>query len=227
MQVEDIPAVMEVERQSFAMPWPSHAYKKELKENRLARYIVARRSFQGPDILATAQVGAEAQGAVRGPVRRGLLNWITDLLGGSVPPAAVADERVHRVVGYAGIWLMVDESHVTSIAVAAAYRGLGIGDLLFLSLIDTSRQIGAQYMTLEVRVTNTLAQNLYREFGFKETGVRKRYYSDNNEDALIMWSDPLESPGFQHMVEDHRRALLDRFRSSQIVSEMRARGVQA
>jgi [ribosomal protein S18]-alanine N-acetyltransferase len=228
MQIDDIQAVMEVERQSFTMPWPSHAYRRELKENRLARYIVARRTFPGPDIFGPRGAQSEPEGVVtHSTARRGLLGWITDILGNSNPPGPVADERAQRVVGYAGLWLMVDEAHVTSIAVASAYRGLGIGELLFLSLVDISRSIGAQYMTLEVRVSNTLAQNLYRKFGFKETGVRRRYYSDNNEDALIMWSDPLESPGFLHMVEEHRSALVARMKSSQIVSELRARGVQA
>ncbi len=226
MQIEDIPAVMEVERQSFTMPWPSHAYKRELKENRLARYIVARRTFPGPDLIPAR--GSEPEGVVsRSTARRGLLDWIADLLGGHAQPSEAVGERVQRVVGYAGLWLMVDEAHVTSIAVASAYRGLGVGELLFISLVDVSRQIGAQYMTLEVRVSNTLAQNLYRKFGFKETGVRRKYYSDNNEDALIMWSDPLDSPGFQHLVEEHRRKLMARLKSTQTVSELRARGVQA
>ncbi|HEX2987008.1 MAG TPA: ribosomal protein S18-alanine N-acetyltransferase [Chloroflexota bacterium] len=228
MQIEDIPAVMEVERQSFTVPWPSHAYKRELKENRLARYIVARRTFPGPDIFGNRQAEGESDGVVtHSTTRRGLLGWISDLMGGNGQPSASVGERAQRVVGYAGLWLMVDEAHITSIAVASAYRGLGIGELLFLSLVDMSRQIGAQYVTLEVRVSNILAQNLYRKFGFKETGVRRRYYSDNNEDALIMWSDPLDSPDFQHMVEQHRQALMARLKSSQTVSELRARGVQA
>jgi ribosomal-protein-alanine N-acetyltransferase len=122
---------------------------------------------------------------------------------------------------------MVDEAHVTSIAVSPPYRGLGLGELLFLALVDTSHEIGAQYMTLEVRISNSLAQNLYRKYGFKETGVRRKYYSDNNEDALIMWSDPLESPGFRQMVEEHRRGLLERLHSPKIQAELRARGAQA
>ncbi len=229
MRLEDIPAVMAVERESFTMPWPSNAYRRELKENRLARYIVARRSFAVAGRDGAAAEGAEIPAPSGHPGGlRGLLDRLVDALGGPSAEAPLQmDERARRVVGYAGLWLMVDEAHVTSIAVSPAYRGLGVGELLFLALIDLSREIGAQYVTLEVRVSNTLAQNLYRKYGFKETGVRRRYYSDNNEDALIMWSDPLGSPGFQQMVEEHRRTLTERLRSPQIRSTLRARGVLA
>ncbi len=219
---------MEVERESFTMPWPSSAYRRELKENRLARYIVVRRRFSVPRDLATGNQGPEAlrHGAPGGGLR-GLFDRLVDAISGEAGEAEQPlDERARRVVGYAGLWLMVDEAHVTSIAVSPGYRGLGVGELLFLALMDLSREIGAQYMTLEVRVSNSLAQNLYRKYGFKETGVRRRYYSDNNEDALIMWSDPLESPGFLHMVEEHRRALKDRLRSPQMQAKLRSIGAE-
>ncbi len=228
MEMDDIPAVMAVERQSFTMPWPGNAYRRELAENRLAHYVVARRTFpvarseedvSGGD--ASSTVPSEPGGL------RGLWKRIVGGLGGPVELPALEDERSRRVVGYAGIWLMVDEAHVTTIAVAPAYRGLGVGELLLLSLVDISRSIGAQYLTLEVRVSNTQAQNLYRKYLFKETGVRRRYYSDNNEDALIMWSDPLESPGFLATVEEHRRALAERLRSPRTLAELRSRGAQA
>ena len=229
MRLEDIPAVMAVERESFTMPWPANAYRRELRENRLARYIVARRTFPAPDRDGGAAGGAPGTAPVHPAGLKGLLDRLVDVLGGpstgEVPQQL--DEMARRVVGYAGLWLMVDEAHVTSIAVSPPYRGLGVGELLFLALVDLSREIGAQYMTLEVRVSNTLAQNLYRKYGFKEAGVRRRYYSDNNEDALIMWSDPLASPGFQHMVEEHRRALMGRLRSPEMQDKLRAKGVLA
>ncbi|MHB0868697.1 MAG: ribosomal protein S18-alanine N-acetyltransferase [Chloroflexota bacterium] len=228
MRVEDIPAVMAVEHESFTMPWPSHAYRRELKENRLARYVVARRTFP-----VSEPGGAASPGSASPPQQshsaglKGLLDKLVDVLGGPAEPVGELDQRASMVVGYAGLWLMVDEAHVTSIAVAPAYRGLGVGELLFLALIDISLEIGAQYMTLEVRVSNTLAQNLYQKYGFKEAGVRRRYYSDNNEDALIMWSDPLESPGFRQMVEEHRRVLMERLRTPAVVSRLRAKGITA
>lgn len=217
MQLEDIPAVMKVERESFTMPWPGNAYKRELKENRLARYIVARRT--GPPLRGDLPESTDAP-------QRSLTftERLREYFSGKQEPRTEQEEILERrVAGYAGLWLMVDEAHITAIAVAPAYRGLGIGDLLMLGMVDISRDIGAQYLTLEVRVSNTLAQNMYRKYGFKETGVRRRYYSDNNEDALIMWSDPLDSSTFQEMVENHRRNLMTRLRSSTIQSELRSR----
>ena len=219
---------MEVERASFTMPWPSNAYRRELKENRLARYIVARRNFSVAEGLAAANMGQEAlRHGAQGGGLKGLFDRLVDVISGETGEAEhQLDEGARRVVGYAGLWLMVDEAHVTSIAVSPGYRGLGVGELLFVALVDLSREIGAQYMTLEVRVSNTLAQNLYRKYGFKEAGVRRRYYSDNNEDALIMWSDPLESPGFLHMVEERRRALKERLRSPQMQAKLRSIGAE-
>jgi [ribosomal protein S18]-alanine N-acetyltransferase len=107
-----------------------------------------------------------------------------------------------RIVGFAGMWLMLDEAHVTTIGVKRELRGLGLGEVLFATLLDIATQVGAARSTLEVRVTNSSAQALYRKYGFREEGVRRRYYSDNNEDALIMWSERLSSPEFR---ERYRR----------------------
>jgi ribosomal-protein-alanine N-acetyltransferase len=93
---------------------------------------------------------------------------------------------------------MLDEAHVTTIAVRPSERGQGIGELLFIGLIDIAASLGARFVTLEVRASNYVAQQLYKKFGFREEGVRRRYYSDNGEDALIMWSEPLGSPAFQN-----------------------------
>ncbi|GMA50380.1 ribosomal-protein-alanine acetyltransferase [Alicyclobacillus contaminans] len=94
-----------------------------------------------------------------------------------------------RVIGYAGIWLIVDEGHVTNIAVHPDFRGRRLGEMLLRALMAECMQRGIRRMTLEVRVSNTVAQNLYRKLGFVGVGERKGYYTDNNEDALIMWAD--------------------------------------
>ncbi len=94
-----------------------------------------------------------------------------------------------KVVGYGGIWLIVDEGHITNIAVHPNFRGLGIGNLLVEGLIKICRERGINRMTLEVRKSNKIAQSLYKKFGFKECGIRPGYYSDTKEDAIIMWKE--------------------------------------
>ena len=104
------------------------------------------------------------------------------------------------IVAYGGIWLMVDEAHVTSFAVAPDHRRSGIGGRLMLELMELSVHLGARVATLEVRLSNEAARLLYGRFGFRPVGVRPRYYSDNGEDALIMTTEPL---GGAHMRQRH------------------------
>lgn len=93
------------------------------------------------------------------------------------------------IAGYAGMWIIMDEAHITNIAVRASYRGRKLGERLLSELQRTAVFLGAKRMTLEVRVSNYVAQNLYEKKGFRAAGVRKGYYTDNHEDALIMWAD--------------------------------------
>ena len=95
------------------------------------------------------------------------------------------------VVGYAGTWLVINEAHVTNVAVSSQRRQNGIGRLLMESLMELARENGMESMTLEVRVSNEAARNLYRQLGFVEAGIRKNYYSETKEDALILWREKL------------------------------------
>ncbi|MGL6105565.1 ribosomal protein S18-alanine N-acetyltransferase [Romboutsia sp.] len=94
-----------------------------------------------------------------------------------------------KVVGYVGIWLVMDEGHITNVAVHKDYRGQKIGDKLIKELIEVCKSSNIVAMTLEVRASNVAAQNLYKKYGFKLAGIRKEYYSNNKEDAMIMWND--------------------------------------
>lgn len=105
-----------------------------------------------------------------------------------------------ETVAYAGIWLMVDEAHVTTFAVLPAWRRRGIGARLMLAVLQLSAQVQASIATLEVRLSNIPARTLYQRFGFRPVGVRPRYYSDNAEDALIMTTDLLTSPSMQNRI---------------------------
>jgi len=98
------------------------------------------------------------------------------------------------VVGFAGMWLMVDEAHVTTFAVHHAWRRQGIGQRLIVGLLDLALERRASEMTLEVRLSNLGARRLYEKYGFRPVGLRPRYYSDDREDALIMTTAQLDDP---------------------------------
>jgi [ribosomal protein S18]-alanine N-acetyltransferase len=231
MQQEDIREVAQIERLCFSMPWPVSAYRRELKTPDTNRYLVAR--FVPPEIAATLNMSEPTLDTIsslshpelyRSERRNGvpreheqparsllssLLPWLRHDDNGRSEPHSTSP---FPIVGYAGLWLMVDEGHVTTIGVHPDYRGRGVGELLFLGLVDIARQMRAFRMTLEVRVSNTGAQALYRKYGFENAGVRKRYYSDNGEDAYIMWSEPISSQEFQNRTSRLREELTERMR---------------
>lgn len=150
MSLKDISEVIVVEKLSFSIPWSEASFIEEIKNNRFARYIVAK-----------------ADG---------------------------------RVVGYAGMWIIIDEGHITNIAVHPEYRRMGIGSALMSRLIEIARAEGVESMTLEVRKSNFAAQKLYQKYGFKASGIRKGYYA--GEDAIIMWKDDVKSSDKDIVGED-------------------------
>jgi [ribosomal protein S18]-alanine N-acetyltransferase len=207
MRIEHIPVVAAIERRCFTQPWPQNAYRREIQNNKMAHYFVAR----GLDDDDSA-VPAEPRRPSGGGGENGLLGRLSRLLRGPLepPPSPALEAELRSIVGYAGLWLMTDEAHITTIAVDPDFQGNGIGELLLVALIDRSRQIGARWLTLEVRVSNDVAQRLYEKYTFKEMGIRRRYYSDNGEDALVMWTDPIDSDTFQDTLARNREALTRR-----------------
>jgi ribosomal-protein-alanine N-acetyltransferase len=110
-----------------------------------------------------------------------------------------------KIRGYGGMWVLIDEAHITNVAIHPEVQGRRLGWLLMGTLMVWARSLGAERMTLEVRVSNVRAQNLYNKLGFVVTGVRPQYYTDNLEDALIMWATLDEgrlSSLFQHEWKD-------------------------
>lgn len=99
----------------------------------------------------------------------------------------VDTEKNDKIAGYAGMWIIADEAHITNVAVLEEYRGKQLGEALMIRQFKDSLVVGANKMTLEARVSNDVAIGLYKKLGFKEVGIRKKYYEDNNEDAVIMW----------------------------------------
>lgn len=194
MELEDVPQVLEVDRESYTVPWPAGAYRREIMHNRNAHYFVLR-EVQEED-LDEHPVPEEAR---RRPLP--FLPWRR----GDQP-------RPGRIIGYAGMWLILDEAHVTTIAVREAKRGNGLGELLLASLVEASIEMGADRVTLEVRVSNLPAQRLYEKYGFRREGMRPRYYSDNNEDAYIMSVGQVRAAGYRQYLDTLIASLQERLR---------------
>jgi ribosomal-protein-alanine N-acetyltransferase len=112
------------------------------------------------------------------------------------------------VVGFGGIWLVVDVAHVTNMAVAGDHQGRGLGRFVLHGLFDVAVRSHMDELTLEVRVSNTAARRLYTEFGFYETGNRKAYYRDNGEDALIMSTESLATIAVQERLSEIRQRIV-------------------
>ena len=110
-------------------------------------------------------------------------------------------QRDDEIVGYAGMWRMYDEAHVTTIGVRHDMQHGGFGRVLFAALVQAAYDMGAKWVTLEVRTSNENAMRMYEAFGFKVIGRRKGYYTDNGEDAIVMWSDSIHSPRFRRAYE--------------------------
>jgi ribosomal-protein-alanine N-acetyltransferase len=182
MRVADIDEVMPIERVAFPSPWPASAYRYELTQNDLSSYVVLRQ-----------------RGASAGDLRSKLLG----LMGRAAPA---------QILGYGGFWIILDEGHISTIAVHPDWRGRGLGELVLVSLMDAAILRGAGELTLEVRVSNLVAQNLYRKYGFVQVGMRKRYYHDNNEDAWIMTTPRIDQAAFERNYVGLKQRLQERFR---------------
>ncbi len=197
MRPEDIPVVMEIEQVSFSAPWSARAYDYELHYNEMAYYFVVRPQQA---TLIQADPGGNGSDADR---PRSFLRRVF----ARSKPARVTELPRPPIVGYGGMWLMVDEAHISTLASHPDWRRQGVGELLLAAMIDRAAEIGAEMVTLEVRVTNTIAQALYRKYGFQVAGRRKGYYSDNGEDALIMTTPAITTPAFSRRTQELRAAL--------------------
>ena len=175
MAADDIAQITDIERESFTSAWPQTAYRREL-QNKLARYYVIAESAEEPD------------------ARAGFLDALRRIVH--------ADGHTgERVLGFIGLWLMVGEAHIVTVAVRESYRRMGIGERLLLTAIDAATEHAQEVLTLEVRKSNEAAQLLYDKYGFLRVGLRVKYYTDNNEDAVIMTTPDLGSQSFRALVE--------------------------
>ena len=191
MKYEDIPQVAQIDREAFPGEWvfrSQAAYRQDL-DNPSIRYIVACREHDATE---------SAQQVTPRP------RWFKRLFS--------YERRLNTgeyIVGFSGFWMMVGEAHIIAIGVRDGYRQLGIGEGLLIATIELAQILSANVVTLEVRASNMIAQDLYKKYGFQVTGRRLKYYSSDGEDAIIMSTDNITSLAFQasfrRAKEDHGR----------------------
>jgi len=205
LEAEDIPQVTEIEREAFSALWTAAPFKRELN-NRNASYLVA---------CCQQEPEASAQPADRDhPWSTAHALWDRLTRGfGRVNPREQGDATPGGfIAGYVATWFQGDEAHITEIAVRKNLQGNGLGELLLIGSVQASMERGSAVVTLEVRVSNFIAQRLYEKYGFKTVGRRKAYYHDNREDALIMTTSPIHSPEYRRMFQELQQAYRSRWR---------------
>jgi ribosomal-protein-alanine N-acetyltransferase len=201
MDYEDIPQVAQIDREAFPGEWvfrSQSAYKQDLN-NPSVRYIVAcnKRDVSEPE-------GQEMQ---KPPWFKRLFSSERHL---NVP---------ENIVGFSGFWMMMKEAHIIAIGVRDSYRQLGIGEGLLIATIELAQILNCNVVTLEVRASNEIAQELYKKYGFRVVGRRPRYYSSDGEDAIIMSTDNITSMPFQASLQQLKRAHAQRHR--EILAQVR------
>ncbi|MBI1882202.1 MAG: ribosomal protein S18-alanine N-acetyltransferase [Chloroflexi bacterium] len=202
MTLADIPTVVAIEHISYSMTWPSRAYEYELQHNDFAHYFVLRTSLlyppqkEGEHFHQISNFSEQSHDRLRSPVPGHGEHSFT--------------LQHTTIIGLSGFWLVAGEAHINTIAVHPNWRGLGLGEWLLLTLLDEGQALGAEVATLEVRPSNHMALALYHKYGFEQVARRLRYYSDNDEDALIFTTPPLALPDYQAMLTQRKVALFHR-----------------
>ena len=208
LRAEDIEQVIEIEREAFAPLWLGTSFKRDLN-NRYARYLVACQPEDARVELIAAEPdpmesdAAPSDASLWGRMVRG----VRDMVG--KPPAS--EGKPEDIAGYVGLWFQGNEAHITEIAVREKLRGNGIGELLLIGSIRIAMEHGSTVLTLEARVSNFIAQRLYEKYGFKEVGIRKNYYSDNREDAVIMTTSPIHTIEYREKFRQLQETFLQRW----------------
>lgn len=199
MGKQDIAQVTEIDREAFPTMWPPVNFQREL-QNQLAHYIVVYKegeTIDEPEMEAILEEKGFSHLVSR--VRQLFSN--NRLISGE--PLSLSKQYI---IGFAGFWIMAEESHIINIAVREVYRRQGIGELLLISIIDLATELKASIITLEVRASNFVAQRLYSKYGFTQVGLRRSYYTDNGEDGVLMSAENITSASFQARLQQLKKA---------------------
>ena len=212
LQAEDISQVVEIEREAFSPLWVSTPFKRELN-NRYANYLVAC-----PDAEAVEHPAPQSAIRADSPESRVRKGWARLARGAGRLVGRAQGDRAPKplIAGYVSVWYQGESAHITEIAVREQLRGNGIGELLLIGSLTAAVEYGSQVMTLEVRVSNFIAQRLYEKYDFKSVAIRKGYYSDNREDAAVMTTSPIHSDEYQTMFRSLQEAYRTRWREISI-----------
>jgi [ribosomal protein S18]-alanine N-acetyltransferase len=201
MDQTDVSEVSRVERRCFDNPWPASAYRRELRNTRQNYYVVLRVHPEDEDDEFGVRTGGQPR------LGESILSRLPAIHLPHLPRrSGVMSDRPH-IAGFAGMWSVYDEAHITTIGVDPHYRGRGFGELLLMTLFDEAIRRGANWITLEVRVSNHSAQRLYLKYGMSIRTTRPRYYSDNGEDAHVMWSRSLRDAEYLRELDSLRTDL--------------------
>lgn len=214
LEERDLPQAARIERDAFPSLFPPTSFHREIK-NPMASYLVAWRREGAPedapedDMESPTPASASLSPSQGDGHRPGIGRLVRNALSlwPRRDPGLEAGQQF--IAGFLGTLYMVGEAHIVSVGVWRDYRGKGIGELLLIAAIEQAMERRARVVTLEVRVSNHVARNLYAKYGFVERGLRKAYYSDNREDALIMTTEPIHLPPYandlRRLVDAHER----------------------
>ena len=208
LRAEDIEQVIDIEREAFLPLRLGTAFKRELN-NRYARYLVACQPEGLEEALDEDPQSSESNALVSSDASLWgrMVRGVKDMVGKPTSD----DGKPEDVAGYVGLWFQGNEAHITEIAVREKLRGNGIGELLLIGSVRVAMERGSTVLTLEARVSNFIAQRLYDKYGFQEVGIRKNYYSDNREDAVIMTTSPIHTEEYRKKFHQLQEAFLNRW----------------
>ena len=193
MGLEDIPQVSEIEREAFPPPWPATNFKRELTTNSLTHYLVV--CGDGCDDNSLVPELRDTNSDMKFSESR--LDIFRSVLRNFFRSYTAGAALKQPILGFAGLWFMADEAHLSNIAVREAYRHRGLGEMLLISSIKCAIEHDASFVTLEVRSSNEAARALYKKYDFIEVGIRQGYYTDNKEDAILMTANDITSDHFK------------------------------
>ena len=196
MTTADIAQVVVIDNQSFDPPWSARSYGYEISESSYSHMVVLERKTNND--------------AASG--------WRRILRGLNGQP----NDHQSQIVGYGGLWNIVDEGHISTIAAHPGWRGHGFGEILLAGMVRRAITLGAAYIVLEVRVSNSIAQKLYTKYEFETTSTKARYYRNNNEDAYEMRLD-LHDPALIARFEARYEALKARLAFTDLYSQVSVR----